>query len=66
MMRQLSCPTFFLILSAAETKWLELLKILKEILDGVKFSDDDIIALQWCERTDLVSIGAEPGGAGGA
>ena len=54
MMRQLGCPTFFLTLSAAETKWLELLKILKEILDGVKFSDDDIIDLQWSERADLI------------
>ena len=32
MMRQLGCPTFFLTLSAAETKWPELLKILEEIL----------------------------------
>ena len=54
MMRQLGCPTFFLTLSAAETMWLELLKILKDILDGVKFSDDDIIDLQWSERADLI------------
>ena len=36
MIRQLRCPTFFLTLSAAETKWLELLRILKQILDDVK------------------------------
>ena len=29
MIRQLGCPTFFLTLSAAETKWPELLRILK-------------------------------------
>ncbi len=34
--RQLGCPTFFLTLSAAETKWSELLRILKQILDGVE------------------------------
>ena len=54
MMRQLGCPTFFLTLSAAETKWPELLHILKEILDGDKLSDDEIIELQWSERADLI------------
>ena len=35
MIGQLGCPTFFLTLSSAETKWPELLRIMKEILDSV-------------------------------
>ena len=54
MMRQLGCPTFFLTLSAAETKWPELLQILKEILDGVKPSYEEILEFQWGERADLI------------
>ena len=37
MIRQLGCSTFFLTLSAAETKWPELLRILKEILDDLNY-----------------------------
>ena len=55
MIRQLRCPTFFLTLSAAETKWPELLRILKEILDDVKFLTDAVLELQWNERAELIS-----------
>ena len=54
MIRQLGCPTFFLTLSAAETKWPELLRILKEILDDVKLSTDGALELQWNERAELI------------
>ena len=54
MIRQLGCPTFFLTLSAAEIKWPELLRILKEILDDVKFPIDPILELQWNERAELI------------
>ena len=54
MIRQLGCPTFFLTLSAAETKWLELLRILKQILDDVNLSVEEVLEFQWSERADLI------------
>ena len=54
MIRQLGCPTFFLTLSAAETKWLELLRTLKQILDDVKLSVEEVLEFQWSERADLI------------
>ena len=54
MIRQLVCPTFFLTISAAETKWPELLRILKEILDDVKLPTDAVLELQWNERAELI------------
>ena len=54
MIRQLGCPTFFLTLSAAETKWTELLRILKQILDDVKLSVEEVLEFQWSERADLI------------
>ena len=54
MIRQLGCPTFFLTLSAAETRWPELLRILKEILDGDELSTDTVLDLQWNERAQLI------------
>ena len=54
MIRQLGCPTFFLTLSAAETKWPELLSILKHILDGVRLSGEEVLEFQWSERADLI------------
>ena len=54
MIRQLGCPTFFLTLSAAETNWTELLKILKQILDDVNLSVEEILEFQWSERADVI------------
>ena len=54
MIRQLVCATFFLTLSAAETKWLELLRILKQILDDVTLSVEEVLEFQWSERANLI------------
>ena len=54
MIRQLGCPTFFLTLSAAETKWPELVRILKEILDGDELPTDTVLELQWNVRAELI------------
>ena len=54
MIRQLGCPTFFLTLSAAETKWPKLLRIMKEIFDDVKLPTDAVPELQWNERAELI------------
>ena len=54
MIRQLGCPTFFLTLSDVENKWTELLKILKQILDYVKLSIEEILEFKWSERAYLI------------
>ena len=54
MIRQLGCPTFFLTISAAETKWPELLLILKEILADDELTTDAVLELQWNERAELI------------
>ena len=41
-------------MSAAETKWPELLRILKEILDDVKLPTDAVLELQWNGRAELI------------
>lgn len=42
MMRQLGIPTWFCSLSAAETKWSDLLKILGKLVKNVEYTDDNI------------------------
>ena len=54
MIIQLGCTMFFLTLSAAEIKWIELLRILKQILDDVKLSVKEVLEFQWSERADLI------------
>ncbi|MCG8076810.1 MAG: AAA family ATPase [Candidatus Thiodiazotropha taylori] len=54
MIRQLSLPTWFMSLSAADTRWSDLLKMLAKLNDAVDYSDEDIEALTWQERTKLV------------
>ena len=39
MVRQLECPTFFFTLSAAETKWAELLGILKTLVEKKQLTE---------------------------
>lgn len=41
MIRQLGSPTFFVTLSAAETKWIHLLKILGQIVDNIAYTDEE-------------------------
>lgn len=54
MIRQKGVPTFFITLSAAETKWGELLRILKKIRDGVWMSIDECLNLSFLEKADLI------------
>ena len=54
MIRQLSLPTWFVSLSAADTRWNDLLKMLAKLNDAVEFSDKDLEALTWQEKTRLV------------
>ena len=54
MIRQLSLPTWFVSLSAADTRWNELLKMLAKLNDAIEYSDKDVEALTWQEKTRLV------------
>ena len=54
MIRQLSLPTWFMSLSAADTRWTDLLKMLAKLNNGVVYSDKDIEGLTWQEKTRLV------------
>ena len=54
MIRQLSLPTWFISLSAADTRWTDLLKMLAKLNDDADLTDTDIEKLTWQEKTKLV------------
>ncbi|XP_074641227.1 uncharacterized protein LOC141898976 [Tubulanus polymorphus] len=54
MIRQLGLPTWFISLSAADTKWVDLLKILGKLIDKTDYSDNDIEAMDWQQRSRLI------------
>ena len=54
MIRQLSLPTWFMSLSAADTRWTDLLKMLAKLNNRISYTDKDIEGLTWQEKTKLV------------
>ena len=54
MIRQLSLPTWFMSLSAADTRWTDLLKMLAKLNDGIDYSEKELEKLSWQEKTKLV------------
>ena len=54
MIRQLSLPTWFMSLSAADKRWTDLLKMLAKLNNGVDYTNKDIEGLTWQEKTKLV------------
>ncbi|CEP10863.1 hypothetical protein, partial, partial [Parasitella parasitica] len=54
MIRQLGTPTLFVTISAAETKWPELLVALKKLVDGVIITEDDADQLEDDEKRRLI------------
>ena len=54
MIRRLSLPAWFMSLSAADTRWTDLLKMLAKLNNGVDYTDKDIEGLTWQEKTKLV------------
>ena len=54
MIRQLSLPTWFMSLSAADTRWTDLLRMLAKLNDGIEYSEKEIEKLTWQEKTKLV------------
>ena len=55
MVRQLGIPTLFLSLSAADTKWDNLLICLGKLLIDKNFSQVDLDKLEWEDKCDLIS-----------
>ncbi|KAJ8048640.1 hypothetical protein HOLleu_01031 [Holothuria leucospilota] len=54
MIRQLGIPTWFMSFSAAETRWLHLLRILGRTLHNREFTDLEILNMTWQEKSDLI------------
>ena len=54
MIRQLGSATFFCSFSAAETKWNHLLRTLGELLDSKIYSNDQLNAMTWEEKSRLI------------
>ena len=54
MIRQLSLPTWFMSLSAADTRWTDLLKMLAKLNDGIDYSEKELENLSWQEKAKLV------------
>ena len=54
MIRQFSLPAWFMSLSASDTRWADLLKMLAKLNNGVDYTDKDIEGLIWQEKTKLV------------
>jgi len=55
MIRQLGAAQLFLTLSAAETRWVHLLKILSEIVDNVTLTDEQVDQMSWSHKCCLIS-----------
>ena len=54
MIRQLSLPTWFMSLSAADTRRTDLLRMLAKLNDGIEYSEKEIDEMTWQEKTKLV------------
>ena len=54
MIRQLGIPTWFCSFSAAETKWVSLLRILNISLFNKNLTDEEISKLSWAEKCLLI------------
>ena len=54
MIRQLSLPTWFISLSAADTRWTDLLKMLAKLNNDEELTNTDIENMTWQEKTKLV------------
>ena len=55
MIRQLGPAQIFLTLSAAETRWVHLLKMLSEIVDSITLTDEQVSQLTWSDKCRLIS-----------
>ena len=53
MIRQLSLPTWFMSLSAANTRWTDLLRMLARLNNDIEYSEEEIENLSWQEKRNL-------------
>ena len=54
MIRQLGLPTWFISLSAGDTKWKDLHKILGKLVDNKDYTDDELHSMDWKTTTRLL------------
>ena len=54
MIRQLGNPTWFCSFSAAETRWIHLIKILGRLIDNKNYSDDEVTQMTWQKKSKLI------------
>jgi len=52
--RQFSWPTFFITLSGAETRWAEIIVLLKRNVDMVEINEEEALNLQFREKARLI------------
>ena len=55
MIRQLGLPTWFISLSAADTRWGSLLSTLAKFVDGVNLTEEEASDLDWKEKCRLIN-----------
>ncbi|KAJ8050008.1 hypothetical protein HOLleu_03013 [Holothuria leucospilota] len=54
MIRQLGIPTWFMSFSAAETRWVYLLRSLGRTLQNKELTDSEILNISWQEKSDFI------------
>ncbi|CAF4711788.1 unnamed protein product [Rotaria sp. Silwood2] len=54
MIRQLGCPTLFSTLSAAETKWADLIVILTQVLENKVITVEEAANMSYEKKCDLI------------
>ena len=54
MIRQLGKPTWFCSFSAAETRWIHLIKILGRLIDNKHYTDDEVKEMTWQKKCELI------------
>ena len=54
MIRQLGNPTWFCSFSAAETRWVHLLKTLGRLVEKKDYTDDEIKNMTWLQKSNLI------------
>ena len=60
MIRQLSSPTWFMSISAADTRWTDLLRMLAKLNDGIEYSEKEVNDLTWQQKTKTVQKDVKP------
>ena len=55
MIQQLGIPTLFISLSAADTKWVELLRSIYISIHKKNITDAELDSMSWCDECELIS-----------